>query len=224
MPTLTNNLTSIKHPPSLKERVYEIVKEAITVKKFLPGQYYSVVKLADELGVSRTPVREALIELSSVGFLTVTPAKGFRINAWNKRKIKELYSFRKIIEIAVIKKVTPRVEEAFIEELKSIESKERRFLIDQDIRSHQLADRSIHLVLAKKTDNIYLYNAIKGIRDLIEWIGYEIVSSRHEVMEDFSDDHKRLIEALANKNMSLAEIIMKDHINNGEREALRIVK
>ena len=214
-------IASIEQPVSLKTHVLKAVKEAIVTHQLKPGQLYSEVNLAEELGVSRTPVREALISLENLRFISTVRGRGFRINTWNPTRVSEIYLYRKMLEMTIIRIVTPKMDVSAIEKLKEIQNREVVALKDGDVRSHQLADSAIHLALAEQTENSYLHNSMVDIRDLVDWVGYGYLSKRPQVLAKFSDEHTELISALKKRDTACAEAIMNRHIDRGETEILK---
>ena len=205
----------------LSAGVLNALKEAIITHQLKPGQFYSEVNLAEELGVSRTPVREALISLESMHFVKIVRGRGFQINSWTPTTVGEIYLFRKMLEMTIIRLVTSIMTLSSIEELNAIHEREMNALQGGDVRSHQLADRDIHLLLAERTENPYLFSSMIGIRDLVDWVGYEFLSERPHVLDKFTQEHIELIDALKQKDTAAAEAIMSDHIDRGEIEILK---
>jgi len=214
-------ISSLKHPDSLKKHVLSALKEAIITYQLKPGQFYSEVNLAEELGVSRTPVREALISLESMHFLKIVRGRGFQINSLTPSTVGELYLFRKMLEMTIVRLVTSKMTLEATEELNAIHAREMGALKDGDVRSHQIADRGIHLLLAERTENSYLYSSMVDIRDLVDWVGYGFLSERIQVLDKFSQEHVELIDALKHKDTAGAESIMSSHIDRGENEILK---
>ena len=215
------SISSFKQPDSLKKHVLIALKEAIITYQLKPGQFYSEVNLAEELGVSRTPVREALISLESMHFLKIVRGRGFQINSWTPTTVGEIYLFRKMLEMTIIRLVTSKMTIEAIEELNVIHAREMEALKDGNVRSHQIADRAIHLLLAERTENSYLYSSMVGIRDLVDWVGFGFLSDRIQVLDKFSKEHIELIDALKQKDTDSAESIMSNHIDRGETEILK---
>ena len=208
-------ISSLSQPVYLKEHALHAVKEAIITHQLKTGEIYSESNLAQDLGVSRTPVREALINLSSQGFVTTVRGRGFKVNAWDVKKAQELYMYRKVLELAIIKFASHRITPEVIKSLKDIHAEEMKAIEKKDVRAHQLADRAIHMTLASQADNGYLLSTMEGMRDLIEWLGYEIVGNQPDLQNKYSREHIELITALEQGDHELAESVMSRHIDRG---------
>lgn len=214
-------IESIEQPVSLKTHVLKAVREAIITHRLKPGEFYGEVSLAEELGVSRTPVREALISLEAQRFITIVRGRGFQINAWDPLTVSEIYLYRKMLEMTIIRIAAPKMDESTIDRLKGIHVRETTALRDGNVRAHQRADRAIHLLLAEQTENSYLYNSMESIRDKVEWVGYGYLATRPHVLKKFSQEHIELTEALRIQDVDAAETIMSQHIDRGEKEILK---
>ena len=215
------NITSIEQPVSLKTHALRALKEAIITHQLKPGQFYTEVNLSEQLGVSRTPVREALISLESLGFLSIVRGRGFQINTWTPSKVSEIYLYRKMLEMTIIRIVAPKVTPDTIQELEALHQREIEAIESGDIRSCQLADRAIHLTLAAQTENTFLYSSMESIRDQIEWIGFAYYQMRPDLMGKFTKDHQDLIAALKKGDAVSSESLMSRHIDQGERESIK---
>jgi DNA-binding GntR family transcriptional regulator len=88
MPQGNLNLEKLHPAPSLKEMALSIIKEAVLAKKLEPEKMYTEAALTNEMGISRTPVREALIHLASRGMIVYHPRKGFKIRCMTEKDVR----------------------------------------------------------------------------------------------------------------------------------------
>jgi DNA-binding GntR family transcriptional regulator len=221
MPGLKPAISSLAKPVYLNEHALQAVKEAIITHQLKPNELYSESSLAQKLGVSRTPVREALISLASQGFITTVRGRGFRVNIWDKKKVLEIYRFRKVLEIAIVKFAAPRMTADVIAKLNEIHAEELEAMEKRDTRAHQLADRAIHMTLAGQADNGYLLSSMAGMRDLVEWVGFELTRQRPDLQIKYSNEHRELITALEQGDHELAESVMSRHIDRGRVSVIK---
>jgi len=105
-------LGSISQPIPLAKLAYEKLRDSILDGSLQPGEIYNEKNLAEELGISRTPVREALLELSAQGLVIFLPRRGLIIRHFTKRDIEEVFELRNVIEIAVVERVAIMGSEA----------------------------------------------------------------------------------------------------------------
>ncbi len=97
---------AIKKPLPLAKIALKSLRDSILSGKLVPNETYNEIALAKKLGISRTPVREALLELSSQGLITFLPRVGVRINHFTEQDVKEIFELRKAIELFAVAKVS----------------------------------------------------------------------------------------------------------------------
>ena len=216
MPSMLKGLEVIKAPASLKDMALQAIKEAIWANVLHPGKIYSEPQLAQELGISRTPIREALLELSGQGFLTVIPRKGFKINQFSVEEIHHLFTFRRAIEMAVVSEIMPRVNAADIEQIDDIHARDIAAAQTTSRRAFIRVDREFHTFLASRTKNKYLISAQENVRDLIDWVGTKMLQ-RPERRREAIREHSAIVRAIRKKDLPATLQAMENHINITEK-------
>ena len=210
-------------PPSLKEMAFESIKAAILSKKLEPGKVYNEQKLAKELGISKTPVREALLDLKAKGFITLLPRRGFQIKVLTEKDIKNLYEVRIALETAIVRSIIPKLTEAALKKIDTIHEKERAVIKADDRLRYLQIDRELHLCLAGITENQYMITSLENIRDLIDWMGFKALTWRERTKE-VEQEHEKVIEKLREKDIEGAEHMMEEHIRITEKNVLERFK
>lgn len=216
MPANLKGLEVIKAPASLKDMALQAIKEAIWADVLHPGTIYSEPLLAQELGISRTPIREALLELAGQGFLTFLPRKGFRINRLSVEEIHHLFIFRRAIELAVIAEIMPRINDKNIKRIEDIYTRDNVAAQANSKTAFIGVDREFHTFLASLTNNQYLISALENVRDLIDWVGTKVLERpdrRHEAIRE----HGAIVKAICKKDLDATLQAMKNHINITEK-------
>lgn len=216
MPSMLKGLEVIKAPASLKDMALEAIKEAIWADVLHPGKIYSEPQLAQELGISRTPIREALLELSKQGFLTVIPRKGFKINRLSVDQIHHLFTFRRAIEMAVVSEIMPRIHAGDLERIDDIHARDIAAARTTSRRAFIRVDREFHTFLASLTQNQYLIAAQENVRDLIDWVGTKMLQ-RPERRREAIREHGAIVEAIHQKDLAATLGAMENHINVTEK-------
>lgn len=201
----------IKTPPSLKEMAFQAIKNAILTNRLEPGKIYSEFGLATELGISKTPVREALADLAVQGFVTVLARKGIRINSLTAKDIRDLYEFRAALETAIIRHITPELTEQSIRRLETIQKKQEAAIKEDNRMKYLRIDREFHLFLASLTQNQYMISALEGVRDLIDWTGSKALLRNGRIVE-VKEEHNRILHTLKKRNVKSAAKMMEEHI------------
>jgi len=204
----------------IREEVFIMLREAILNGKLKPGDRLVERELAEQLGVSRTPVREALRKLELENLVTHIPRKGVVVSEISREDIIEILDIRACLEGLVARIAAEKVTKQDIEELRSYLEKMKKAV--QEGKNDEL--NRLHDEFNKKVLNIAgsprLSQMISSLSDYINRftkIGYSIPGRTDAAMKE----HAELIEALAARNPVLAEQIAEDHIVNSKSATLR---
>jgi DNA-binding GntR family transcriptional regulator len=205
------NLDSVEAPPSLKDMALHALNNAILTAQLHPERIYKIDELAKSLGISKTPVREALLDLAARGFVTFLPRRGIQINTLDERDIRNLYAFRAAMETAVIRHVAPVMTDASIAQVEAINIAAKEYIKDNEKMKYLKKDREFHLFLAELTENEYLISALERVRDLVDWMGTKALLREERMMEVFVE-HEKVIQALKQRDVKKAIELMEKHI------------
>ena len=135
-------LAAIQQPPALAKIAYEALRDSILAGRLISSEVYSEKVLADELGISKTPVREALLELSAQGLVQFLPRRGVRVTHFSKKDAQEVFEVRRAIEANIVEKLaaasTPpdlrRAEKTLVTLRKAIADDDMKAFLDADRR------------------------------------------------------------------------------------------
>jgi len=208
---MANELSNLSIPPSLRELAFQSIKNAILTNQLKSENIYKIEELAKSLGISKTPVREALLDLSIKGFVTFLPRKGIQINLLDKNDIEYLYEFRTAMEIAVIKRIAKSISEESISALKSINAECQKSMEHDNKIEYLKNDRKFHLFLAELSENDYIISSLENVRDLVDWMGARALILKNR-MEEVLLEHKNVIDMLERHDTVNAQKMMEKHI------------
>ncbi len=152
---------------SLAARVSEAVRMAIVSGEFEPGRLYSVNDLANQLGVSRTPVREAIIRLSAAGMVRFERGRGIRILEITAKDLEEIFILRLLLEVPAARHAVSLMGMDQIETLKIHLEAMRSAALRGDEHAMMESDRSFHCALLAPAGNVRLVECIDGLRDIV---------------------------------------------------------
>src|SRR5687767_870457 len=110
----------VARPQGLKDLAYDRLRSLILRGQLVPDTVYSAAQFAETLGVSRTPVREALLQLVTEGFLTVIKQEGYTLRRFTEKEIRELFETRRLIETYVAEQITGKLSEADVRQLRGL--------------------------------------------------------------------------------------------------------
>lgn len=198
--------------PTLVQMAYDSIKKAIVESRLKTGEIYKEIVIAEELGMSKTPVHEALTKLSERGFIKILPRRGFQVVDLDAEPVSDLFEFRRTLERTVVFKVVPRLTK---EELDFF----HKLLKELDETSggleYQKADRAIHRQLAFLSGNRYFINALDGIWDLCDWIGMRILK-KDQRLDIWKQHHSSIHRWMENRDAEATWKMLKEHLNHTE--------
>jgi DNA-binding GntR family transcriptional regulator len=223
MPRQNLQLGKLLPAPSLKEMALATIKEAMLARTLERDVMYTEAALTDELGISRTPVREALIHLASRGLITYFPRKGFKIKLLTEKDVRNLFELRLVLELAVIRHITPGLTKKALAEIERVRAKYQQVVQKDDPVESIHANMAFHACLAGLTGNSYLINALDEIGDLINLASVrslEVDSRIHEALEE----HERIVTEIKGQSLSGALREMEAHIRTTEERVLARIR
>lgn len=198
---------------SLADQVYDELRDAIILGELAPGSLHSVYQLADQLKVSRTPVREALIKLADQGMVKFERNRGIRILMTTGHDLEEIFSLRMLLEVPA----TYRATEQFTTK---DEAQLRRALdaFDQlgqkghhTRLTHLKCDANFHRVILLAAGNRRLADFVDTLRDLQQVRGVSTVGISRDLREVYRD-HEVIFERIKERDSAGAAAAMRDHI------------
>lgn len=208
-------MNRIEKPESLKASARGEIKKLLVTGKWERGVLYSANTFADLLGVSRTPVREALLELSAEGYLEAQDGKGFRIKELSEKEIRDFFETRRMIELYVIERVVAGLTAPAVEELRSHQRRmQANFSVDDKVAFLD-ADKAFHLHLIHCHQNRHLSSVMNNIRDLISILGHEAII-REGRAEQVLAEHQAVIDAVERREAAQAVAAMRAHLEATE--------
>jgi DNA-binding GntR family transcriptional regulator len=217
------NLNRLLPAPSLKDMALSTIKEAILTKKLEPEVMYTEASLTNELGISRTPVREALIHLASQGLIIYFPRKGFKIKLLTEKDVENLFELRLALELAVIRHITPHMAEEALDKIEKVMTEYLKVVQIGDPVESIRANRDFHICLANLTENSYLIKAMDEIRDMIDLAGARSLEFNSRNLEA-AEEHKRIIAEVKKRSENGALKQMEAHIRTTEERVLARIR
>ncbi len=201
---------------SSQQRCYAELKEAILRLEIQPGERIGALEAAARLGVSRTPVREALGQLEKEGLVAHDPAGGYVVRPMTVKEIDELYRVRAYLETQATLEAMPRLAAADLTDLAAVldaaeasaQGDAAEFL-DQTRRFHEA------IILA--ADNDVLRRVLAPIRDRVRMIGAMLIRAYAERAVEICAENRSILAALADRNENAAVAAVKAHVGNGRK-------
>lgn len=203
----------ILHRGTLKDEALSIVRSALLAGDMLPGQIYSANSLAAQLGVSNSPVREAMMELAGKGLLEVVRNRGFRVVEMTAADRLEVYKLRMMVEV-------PAVVEAAKRGLGGQEQAVIRRLLEQvlaaaeteNLRDYLDADQALHMGIIALLGNRRLSAIVENLRDQSRVHGSYHLTERG-VLAQSAREHGPIVEALIAGDADTVHALMVEHLS-----------
>ena len=208
---LTEATTKTKNMKSLRDVVIEFLKEAIFIGHYKPGDQLVERELSDLLGISTTPIKEALRVLSHDGLLATIPRKGTYVSRLVDTSIEEFMMVKAVLEGLAAKLAAIKITE------KELESLEKQILImkkhseDKDYDLLVAANLKFHLIIREAARNPILFQTLNNVISFDNAFRKRALKHNMEVVEGFNE-HNQIFQAIKNRDPNLSEKLMKDHI------------
>ncbi len=207
----------------LRELVFESLREAIISGSLPPSERLMEIQLAEEMGVSRTPVREAIRKLELEGLVVMIPRKGAYVAGMSIKDIVDVFEIRGALEGLAAELASERVTD---EELESME----RYLvkISEEIESGDLSkvvetDTDFHTLIYKASRNARLSQIISNLREQIQRFRTTSLSFPGR-MKIALEEHRKIVEAISSRDGELARKLAQEHIENAENTMMNMIQ
>lgn len=212
---------------NLGSDVYRILRDRILRQELKAGEKLSDLRLSNELGVSRTPIREALHQLVQDGVVVAEPNRGFFVATFSKRDLEEIFELRLALELFAIRHVNRKDRHEELEralfELEHVERLLKNAKTEEDIRDAGDAflktDRGFHSWLVSTADNKRLNAIINSIWTQVA-IFQQVGTSIPKWMFTALEQHRDVIEHLMENDVEGATLIMERHLYDMQDEVL----
>lgn len=195
----------IKRDNSQSTAAYTLLRERIISGGFGADQTFTETELADQLNMSRTPIREAAKRLEDEGLLTRIPRKGLTITRLDQSSITELYSFREILECGAARLAARQADDVEIENMRNI--------LDES-RSHKDPVRSnyeFHQAIYTASHNQFLVKAINNLIDSTALLGQSTLAHTGRPQKAY-EEHLELFKAIEQHDEEMAVLCARNHI------------
>ncbi len=208
-----NPLKEIKAESSITDRVRDSIRQAIIDGQLAPGSLHSVQTLADIFKVSRTPVREALIDLAGAGMVEFERNRGVRILETSVHDLEEILVLRILLEVPAAFRAASQIDDEGLRQLRSEMKRMSKAAKAGDEPEMMLHDRAFHQIINSASGNSRLSEYVNSLRDLILTRGVSTVD-RTRSLKEIVAEHKAILEALEAHDPDAAAAAMKAHLVN----------
>ncbi len=207
----------------LRDVVFKTLRQAILKGDMEPGERLMEITLANKLGVSRTPIREAIRKLELEGLVHMVPRKGAIVASISEKDMKDVLEVRVTLEELAVKLAIQNMEEPDIDQLRRAAKKFESAVIARDIVDIVEADVMFHDVIYNRTNNGRLIQIINNLREQMYRYRLEYVKDArtHSIL---ISEHQDIIKALEKRDVDEAKNAVRQHIVNQEKGIVRAIK
>jgi GntR family transcriptional regulator, rspAB operon transcriptional repressor len=205
----------IEAPERLADVVYDAIRQSITDKTLAPGARVTEGGIAEQLGVSKTPVREALLRLRRIGVIEPDGVRGGRVVRPSRSAIREAYEVREALEVFAVRSVAERVSGRDLDRISDAASLSLKGAARGDHTGFREWDFAFHRAIAEAAANPRLKELIEDVFTLIGTLRQrDLPDSRWPV--ECARSHVRIADAIARRDVSEAETAAREHIRQVE--------
>lgn len=198
---------------SLRRQVADALRAALVTGKMRPGVIYSAPALAEQFGVSATPVREAMIDLVNDGLIEAIRYRGFRVVPLSTRDLDELIEMRELIEVPAVGRLAGSITDEATGTLRALADEVMTEAVKGDVSRYLDADRRFHTQLLTLNGNRMLVQMAHDLCNRSRLYGLAKPPERTELVA-CALEHGRLLDALIRGDAGKAEESMRRHLGH----------
>ena len=202
----------------LREVVFLTLRKAILKGELQPGERLMEIALANRLGVSRTPVREAIRMLEHEGLVVMKPRRGAQVAKITEQELNDVLEVRKSLEMLAASKACERMTEKDMKAMRDAAEEFRKLALDPqcDLTALTEADVAFHDTIYSGTGNRRLIQILANLREQMYRFRFEYLKDA-SIRESLISEHEEIMKAVAGRDSALAADLIGEHIDNQKK-------
>jgi len=207
----------------LRDVVFNTLRQAILTGELKPGERLMEIHLANRLGVSRTPIREAIRKLELEGLVTMIPRRGAEVAQITEKSMNDVLEVRRAMDALCVELACDRITEEELEELRKACEGFEQAVKTKDAKKIAQADVTLHDIIVQATGN-------KRLIQLVNNLSEQMYRYRFEYIKDFNqheklvEEHRIIYESIVNKDKETASTAAKLHIDNQKKAIIKQIR
>ena len=197
----------------LRDVVFNTLRQAILRGELKPGERLMEIQLANKLGVSRTPIREAIRKLELEGLVLMIPRKGAEVAEITEKNMRDVLEVRKALEELAVQLACEKITDEEIEEMKKAAEEFKMILKSKDITEIAEADVRFHDIIYMATDNQKLILLLNNLREQMYRYRVEYLKDERNY-PTLMREHSEIVEGLMTKDKGRVTEAMHKHVKN----------
>ncbi|MBQ4148671.1 MAG: GntR family transcriptional regulator [Clostridium sp.] len=204
----------------LRDVVFQTLRQAILREDLAPGERLMEIPLANKLGVSRTPLREAIRMLEQEGLVVMIPRRGAQVAGISEKSLRDVLEVRKSLEKLAVELACERMTEEDMKEMNRAEEAFSAAVHEGDALRIAETDEQFHDVIYNSTGNTKLVQLLNNLREQMYRYRLEHIKDEKSRLS-LLEEHQRMMTALRSRDVELAKKAAGEHIVNQENNVLR---
>lgn len=197
----------------LRDVVFNTLRQAILRGELQPGERLMEIQLANKLGVSRTPIREAIRKLELEGLVLMIPRRGAEVAEITEKSLRDVLEVRSALEELAVELACERISDEDVDKLRVAAKEFEEVTKTEDVTALAEADVKFHDIIYFATDNQRLIQLLYNLREQMYRYRVEYLK-REEVYATLFTEHERIIESIAQRDKLAAKQVIGKHIDN----------
>lgn len=207
----------------LRDVVFNTLRKAILTGQLKPGERLMEVHLANRLGVSRTPIREAIRKLELEGLVTMIPRRGAEVAEITEKSLSDVLEVRRALDALSVELACDRITGEELQKLKEACDEFEKTVKEKDVSQIARADVALHDIIVQATGNQRLMQLVNNLSE--QMYRYRFVYIKDESQhEKLIAEHKEIYESIACRDRERASTAAKLHIDNQEKSIIRQIR
>lgn len=207
----------------LRDVVFNTLRQAILTGELKPGERLMEIHLANKLGVSRTPIREAIRKLELEGLVTMIPRRGAEVAQITEKSMNDVLEVRMSLDALCVELACDRITEEGLNALRDACDAFEQSVKTKDIHKIAQADVALHDIIVQATGNQRLIQLVNNLSEQMYRYRFEYIkdSSQHPTL---IEEHRIIYQSLMNKDKETASAAAKTHIDNQRKSIIRQIR
>ena len=207
----------------LRDVVFKTLRQAILTGELKPGERLMEIHLANKLGVSRTPIREAIRKLELEGLVTMVPRRGAQVAQITEKSMSDVLEVRRALDELAVELACLRITEEEKEQLKEACLNFEKIVITNDVHEIAKADVAFHDIIFAATGNGRLSQMVNNLAEQMYRYRYEYIKDekQHDMLVK---EHRKIYDSIVANDTDSAKEAIRIHIENQEKAILRQIR
>lgn len=207
----------------LRDVVFNTLRKAILMGDLGPGERLMENQLAEKMGVSRTPIREAIRKLELEGLVVMVPRKGAQVAEITVKDVKDVLEVRGALEELAVRLACKKITEEAVQNLQSTMKKFTEALENDDLEQLIHLDIEFHDIIFESTENEKLIQIINNLREQVYRFRAAYLQQK-AVHLTIDEEHRSITAAIMKQDVEEAARLTVEHIRNQERSVIKMVQ